>query len=127
MEIGDKAKEVKERQERDANDRAHAGHSYHTPDASELAQDEELSGLPWGGMSMQHVISKGKAREEGSGQGSRTHGDSRGSYDAGSYGAQTPGYDEGGAYYEGEASYYEEDQTYYDYGSGGSGHGGSSR
>lgn len=118
----DKAKEAKERQERDANDRAHAGHSYHTPDPSEMAPDEELSGLPWGGMSLKHVVSKGKAREEESRRGSRTHED-RGSYDA-----QTPVYDDRDAYYEGDATYYEDtDPAYYDYGSGGSGHGGSSR
>ncbi|KUJ15557.1 uncharacterized protein LY89DRAFT_554258, partial [Mollisia scopiformis] len=107
----DKAKEAKERQERDANDRAHAGHSYHTPDPSEMEPDEELSGLPWGGMSMKHVVSRGKAREEQSRRSSRTH--------EGSYDAQTPVYDDRDACYEGDATYYEDtDPAYYDYGSG---------
>lgn len=82
-----------------------------------MGLDEELSGLPWGGMSMRHVVSKGKAREEESRRGSRTHED-RASYDA-----HTPAYDDRDAYYEGDATYYEETDYY---GSSGS-HGGSSR
>ena len=58
--IGDKAKEAKERQEREAQNRAHAGESYHTLSPSEMKDDDELSGLPWGSLSLKHVVSKGK-------------------------------------------------------------------
>jgi hypothetical protein len=58
------------------------------------------------------VVSKGKAKEEESRRGSKTHED-RSHYE------QEPLY-ERDAYYEGDA-YYEDDRAYYDYGSGGSG------
>lgn len=115
----DKAKEAKERQDRDAENTAHAGHSYHTPDPGEMAADDELSGLPWGSLSLRHVVSKGKAKEEESRRGSKTHED-RSHYE------QEPVYDDRDAYYENDA-YYEDDRAYYDYGSGGSGNGGRSR
>lgn len=58
-EIGDKAKEAKERADRDAENRAHAHHSYHVTDARELGNDEgELSGLPWGGLNFRHVVER---------------------------------------------------------------------
>ncbi|RQM05455.1 hypothetical protein DH86_00001988 [Scytalidium sp. 3C] len=89
----DKAKENKERAERDERNIAHAGSSYHTPDPSDLARDEELSGLPWGSLSFKHVVEKGKAKEYSSRHGShgeegsayyagRTHGSEEGYYDA---------------------------------------------
>ncbi|KAH8757768.1 hypothetical protein BGZ57DRAFT_859194 [Hyaloscypha finlandica] len=115
----DKAKEAKERQDREAENRAHAGHSYHTPDPGEMGTDEELSGLPWGSLSLRHVVSKGKAREEESRRGSKTH-EERSHYE------QEPVYEERDVYYEQDA-YYEDDRAYYDYGSGGSGNGGRSR
>jgi hypothetical protein len=119
---GDKAKEAKERQERDAENRAHAHHSYHTPDPGEMGTDDELSGLPWGSLSLRHVVSKGKAKEDESRRGSRSH-EGRGRYEA-----PEPVYEDRDGYYE-ESAYYEDgDRVYYDYASGsGSGHGGSSR
>ncbi|KAF4629345.1 hypothetical protein G7Y89_g8802 [Cudoniella acicularis] len=115
----DKAKEAKERQERDAENRAHAGHSYHTPDPDEMGADEELSGLPWGSLSLKHVVSKGKAKETGSGRG-----ESRRDEDRSHYESREPAYRDRDAYYEGDSTYYDEgDRTYYDYASGsGSGH-----
>lgn len=121
--LGDKAKETKEREERDADNQAHAGHSYHTPEPDEMGTDEELSGLPWGSMSLKHVVSRGKAKDEASRRDSRSR-DERSHYDS-----QEPVYEQQETYYEADsATYYEEpDRAYYDYGSGGSGHGGSSR
>lgn len=87
-----------------------------------MGDDDELSGLPWGSLSLKHVVSTGHAREEESRRGSRR--DEETNY----YEAQEPVYDDRDAYYEAEGTYYEgEDAVYYDYGSGGSGHGGSSR
>ena len=131
MSSGDKAKDAKERADRDAENRAHAGHSYHTPDAGEMGTDDELSGLPWGSMSLKHVVAKGKAREEESRRGSkrdeRSHyGDSSqygGQYESreAQYDTQETIYDQPDAYYEAESTYYEEgDRAYYDYASGGS-------
>lgn|SRR5690348_9801446 len=111
--IGDKAKETKERQERDAENRAHAGHSYHTPDPSEMGADDELSGLPWGSLSLKHVVSKGKSKESDSRRGSRRD------EDRSHYESREPVYSERDAYYEGESAYYEDpDRAYYDYASG---------
>ncbi|KAG9234463.1 hypothetical protein BJ875DRAFT_10958 [Amylocarpus encephaloides] len=123
----DKAKETKEREERDAENRTHAGHAYHTPDPNEMGGDHDPSGLPWGSLSLQHVVSKGRAR----GSDSQRRGSSRDqdrSGGSGGYGSQGPTYDDRDAYYEPEPSYYEEqDRAYYDYGSGGSGSGSHSR
>jgi len=119
----DKAKEAKERQDREAENRAHAGSAYHTPDPGEMGTDDELSGLPWGSLSLKHVVRKGKAKEDQSRRGSGRD------EDRSHYSGQDRGYEEGDAYYEQDPAYYEEgDRAYYDYGSGsGSGHGGSSR
>jgi len=125
---GDKAKEAKEKQERDAENRAHAGYSYHTADVTEMGGEDELSGLPWGSLSLKHVVSRGHAREEESRRGSRRGEETSHYGDRSQYEAQERVYEEGETYYEGESTYYEgDDRVYYDYGSGGSGHGGSSR
>ncbi|KAL2068687.1 hypothetical protein VTL71DRAFT_15025 [Oculimacula yallundae] len=118
----DKAKEQKERQDRDTDNQTHAGHSYHTPTPGDMGRDDELSGLPWGSLSLRHVVSKGRAKEEESRRGSRSH-TTRSPQDS-----QGPVYDQQDGYYEADSTYYEEpDRAYYDYGSGGSGNGGSSR
>lgn len=60
--LGDKAKEAQDREERDAENRAHAGHSYHTPDPHEEGGYDNPSGLPWGSLSLNHVVAKGRSR-----------------------------------------------------------------
>jgi len=88
--------------------------------------DDDLSGLPWGSLSLQHVVRKGFVREEESKKGSRRD-DEKSSYrgyEQQGVGGQAPlyaGSTTGGYYEEGV------EEVYYDYGSGGSGHGGSSR
>ncbi|KAK7954866.1 hypothetical protein PG988_015560 [Apiospora saccharicola] len=60
----------KEKSERDALNREHAGGSYQIHDSSDLTGDEEVSGLPWGGLSMRHVVARGhesESRRSGSG------------------------------------------------------------
>lgn len=52
LRTGEKQKEHKERTERDDRNQENAGSSYRVPDARELGPDtDELSGLPWGGVS----------------------------------------------------------------------------
>ncbi|KAK8041178.1 hypothetical protein PG994_014185 [Apiospora phragmitis] len=56
--------------ERDALNREHAGGSYQIHDSTDLAANEEVSGLPWGGISMRHVVARGhesESRRSGSG------------------------------------------------------------
>lgn len=60
----EKQKEHKERAERDGRNQEHAGSSYRVPDPRELGPDnDELSGLPWGGVSMRHVVARGHESE----------------------------------------------------------------
>jgi len=60
--IGDKAKEAKERQDREAENRSYANQTYQTPNPS--LEEDDLFGLPWGSLSLRHVVTKGRAREE---------------------------------------------------------------
>ena len=40
----------------------YAGSAYHIPDPDDLVLDDgELSGLPWGGINMRHVVARGHA------------------------------------------------------------------
>jgi len=61
---GEKTREHKDRAQRDAQNREHAGAIYTTPHPGTLpAEDDgaELSGLPWGSINMQVVMSRGYA------------------------------------------------------------------
>ncbi|KAK8067159.1 basic-leucine zipper (bZIP) transcription factor [Apiospora hydei] len=65
-----KNQRAKEKTERDALNREHAGGSYQIHDSTDLTDDEEVSGLPWGGISMRHVVARGhesESRRSGSG------------------------------------------------------------
>ncbi|TAQ85855.1 hypothetical protein B7494_g5810 [Chlorociboria aeruginascens] len=99
----EKTKEAKERQDREEENRAHAGYSYHTPDPGEMGTDDELSGLPWGSLSLKHVVSTGRAKEDASKRGSRRDDDHESPY-----GSHDPAYEEGEGQYEGDPTYYEE-------------------
>ena len=70
---GEKAKDQKESRDRDAENQLHAGYSYTSPDPDDLGLETELSGLPWGGPSMRHIVERGKATQGGSRQGSRDY------------------------------------------------------
>ncbi|GAP89164.1 putative basic leucine zipper transcription factor domain-containing [Rosellinia necatrix] len=71
----EKQKEHKERAERDERNQENAGSSYRVPDAGQLGPDHELSGLPWGGVSMRHVVARGHESEtrRGSARDNYTH------------------------------------------------------
>ncbi|KAI0446573.1 hypothetical protein F4803DRAFT_472831 [Xylaria telfairii] len=72
----EKQKEHKERAERDDRNQENAGSSYRVPDAGELGpDDDDLSGLPWGGVSMRHVVARGHESEtrRGSARDNQTH------------------------------------------------------
>ncbi|KAI1284538.1 hypothetical protein F5Y07DRAFT_6585 [Xylaria sp. FL0933] len=60
----EKQKEHKERTERDDRNQENAGAIYRVPDAEELGPgDDELSGVPWGGIGMTHVMVRGFEHE----------------------------------------------------------------
>lgn len=60
---GAKNKEQKEERERDLQNQERAASSYSTPEPGDIEGSGELSGLPWGGPSLTHVISAGKEKE----------------------------------------------------------------
>lgn len=60
---GEKTRENKEKAERDARNHEHAGNSYRIPSVDDFAGETELSGLPWGGLSFGHAVSRGLEAE----------------------------------------------------------------
>jgi hypothetical protein len=85
--VGDKLKEQKEETDREVENQRRAGSAYASPEPDEVESSQTLSGLPWGGISMKHVIATGKSKEQSSqhssredsvyGSASRTGGSSR--------------------------------------------------
>ncbi|OAG00381.1 uncharacterized protein CC84DRAFT_1180402 [Paraphaeosphaeria sporulosa] len=67
----DKVREQKEEAEREVENQRRAGSSYAAPDPENIEQNRDLSGLPWGGISMKHIVETGKSREEKSQRSSR--------------------------------------------------------
>jgi hypothetical protein len=61
---GEKEKRRKEERTLEAQNQQAAGGAYASPDVSDLEHDNGQSGLPWGGVSIRHVVEKGKAKEE---------------------------------------------------------------
>ena len=90
-----------------------------------MGGEDELSGLPWGSLSLKHVVSKGRAKESDSRRSSRRDEERRSPYGS-QYGAQEPAYEERDAYYGADSINYDEDQAYYDYGSNSGSYGGGS-
>jgi hypothetical protein len=69
--LGDKVREQKEDAERDVENQRRAGSSYTTPEPGAIDQNQDLSGLPWGGISMKHIVETGKTKEQNSQRSSR--------------------------------------------------------
>ncbi len=57
--------------ERNAENQQHAGSSYTSPEPETIDSNQNLSGLPWGGISMKHIVETGKSKEQNSQQSSR--------------------------------------------------------
>jgi hypothetical protein len=85
-----------------------------------MRTEDELSGLPWGGLNLKHVISKGRSQEDSRREGSRMD-ENRSNYYAAE---EAPVYDD--RYETHSNTHYEGEDPIYWSGSG-SGHGGSSR
>ncbi|KAH6606347.1 basic leucine zipper transcription factor domain-containing [Trichoderma cornu-damae] len=68
-----KVKEQKERAEREAKDKEHAGNSYRIPEADEIDAEPELSGLPWGSVSLSHIVARGHEAESRKSSGRDTY------------------------------------------------------
>jgi hypothetical protein len=88
---GEKAKEQKESQARDAENQSRAGQIYSTPSAQDIDTEFELSGLPWGSLSLRHVVERGKASRRESYQAGSFQGSPEYEYSSYSYGANSGG------------------------------------
>ena len=62
--IGDKVRQQREDSERNAENQRRAGGAYSTVDTEDLDVNEE--GLPWGSISLRHVIKAGRTKEQSS-------------------------------------------------------------
>ncbi|PHH64931.1 hypothetical protein CDD81_3788 [Ophiocordyceps australis] len=69
----EKARENKERAERESRNQENAGNSYRIPLGADICADQELSGLPWGSMSLSFVVSRGHEAESLRSSGRDTH------------------------------------------------------
>jgi len=67
----DKVREQKEDADREVENQRRAGSAYASPEPGDLDPGRELSGLPWGGLSMRHIVETGKTKEQNSQQSSR--------------------------------------------------------
>ncbi|KAH6866785.1 hypothetical protein BKA58DRAFT_388623 [Alternaria rosae] len=67
----DKVKEQKEEMERDVENQRQAGGAYAPPEPEKIDARQALSGLPWGGISMRHIVETGKSKEQSSQRNSR--------------------------------------------------------
>ncbi|KAI1824667.1 hypothetical protein F4861DRAFT_249187 [Xylaria intraflava] len=111
----EKQKEYKERAERDDRNQENAGSSYHVPNADELGpDDEELSGLPWGGVSMRHVVARGHESESqrGSARENNTYGGAQ-NYNSYSGYYTSPQQQQTASGSSGDDHYQDDQQTYY--------------
>lgn len=61
---GDKTKQRREEQERDRINFERASSAYEPPMPEQLPGSDEVSGVPWGGISIRHVVESGRAKEE---------------------------------------------------------------
>ncbi|KAI0852232.1 hypothetical protein F5Y00DRAFT_258643 [Daldinia vernicosa] len=81
----EKAREQKEKAERESRDLENAASSYRLPSSDEIAVDDgiDLSGLPWGSLSMTHVLARGyetESRRSGGSSNRDCEGDNNNSY-----------------------------------------------
>jgi len=64
--VGDKQRRETEERARITENQAAAGAAYRVADPSELASNDNPSGLPWGSISIRHAMEAGQARTQGS-------------------------------------------------------------
>ncbi|KAF2854890.1 hypothetical protein T440DRAFT_387590, partial [Plenodomus tracheiphilus IPT5] len=69
----DKTKELREEAERQAENQRKAGSSYTSPEPEAIETNEILSGLPWGGINLKHIIETGRKKEQITRQSSRAN------------------------------------------------------
>ena len=70
-ELGQRKREREEAERRETENQDKAASAYVTSDPAELQSSSDLSGIPWGGLNMQYIVGKGKAKEDRSRPSSR--------------------------------------------------------
>lgn len=111
----EKARDNKERSERDSRNQENAGNSYRIPLPRDIDSHADLSGLPWGCVSLSHVVSLGHDAESRRSSGPGYVGDEMPSagYHPQAYGQgfpQTASYGSSGA----EDAFYDDGSYVYD-------------
>ncbi len=69
--LGDLQKQKRDDEARVAENQQVAGSAYAAPEAKDLARNANPAGLPWGSISLKHVVETGKAKQERAQQASR--------------------------------------------------------
>ena len=64
LHAGEKTKIAREESIRHSQNQAAARNAYSHPDPRDLQHGNASSGLPWGGVSIKHVVERGKEREQ---------------------------------------------------------------
>ncbi|KAI9882356.1 MAG: hypothetical protein M1823_005899 [Watsoniomyces obsoletus] len=59
-----RSRQRREDQERQRTNEQLAASSYQPPQSEQLTQPEDVSGLPWGSLSIKHVVEAGRAKQE---------------------------------------------------------------
>nr|POE63533.1 apicidin f cluster transcription factor apf2 [Quercus suber] len=62
----EKQKQQRQESERTQENQQRAADAYTVPDPDDVAENGEMSGLPWGGMSLRHIFETGKTKEQSS-------------------------------------------------------------
>ncbi len=63
---GEKVRQQREEDERNTENQRNAAGSYTTPEPEKIDEGSGEEGLPWGSISMRHVIDTGRAKEQSS-------------------------------------------------------------
>ncbi|KAK2009383.1 hypothetical protein LZ32DRAFT_608547 [Colletotrichum eremochloae] len=113
-----KAQDCKEKAVRDAHNEANAQNAYTVVSPSTAAAAEEESGLPWGSINFNHVITRGHENESRRGSGRDDYVQEEPHYAAGYAASFTGGYNQPASYGSsgGEDYYYgDESPFFFDY------------
>lgn len=61
---GRRSRQRIQEEQRERENVQRAGSAYEAPNPEDLDGHQEMSGLPWGGLSLKHVFETGRAKEE---------------------------------------------------------------
>ncbi|KAF5660593.1 SRP40-suppressor of mutant AC40 of RNA polymerase I III [Fusarium heterosporum] len=115
--LGEKARENKEKAERESRNQEYAGNSYRIPSSSDFSSHADPSGLPWGSMNIGHFVGRSQEAESRHSSSRRGTNSADESFATATYGAspsysaqwtQQVGYNEGNV----DEMYYDDSYLY---------------